>query len=104
MVDDDSGPRRIRLRRTKGWRKPDGAIVVARPGPWGNPFDVREIGRGPAIEEHRRWLLDRPGLVERARRELAGHDLCCWCAPDVGCHADTLLEIANDRAAVGGDR
>ncbi|WP_116996339.1 DUF4326 domain-containing protein [Desertimonas flava] len=31
-------PRRIRLRRTKGWRKPDGAVVVARPSRWGNPF------------------------------------------------------------------
>lgn len=33
-------PRRIQLRRTKGWRKPTGAIVVARPTRWGNPFRV----------------------------------------------------------------
>lgn len=95
MVDDDSGPRRIRLRRATGWRKPDDAIVVTRPGPWGNPFDVRELGREAAIIEHRRWLLAQPDLVERARRELAGHDLCCWCDLDVPCHADTLLEVAN---------
>lgn len=31
-------PKRIQLRRTKGWRKPEGAIVVARPSKWGNPF------------------------------------------------------------------
>lgn len=31
-------PKRIQLRRTKGWRKPEGAIVVARPSRWGNPF------------------------------------------------------------------
>ncbi|WP_156803257.1 DUF4326 domain-containing protein, partial [Mycobacterium gordonae] len=31
-------PSRIQLRRTKGWRKPEGAIVVARPSKWGNPF------------------------------------------------------------------
>lgn len=31
-------PRRIQLKRTKGWRKPEGAVVVTRPGPWGNPF------------------------------------------------------------------
>jgi hypothetical protein len=30
-------PQRIQLRRTKGWRKPEGAIV-ARPSKWGNPF------------------------------------------------------------------
>lgn len=28
-------PKRIQLRRTKGWRKPPGAVVVARPGKWG---------------------------------------------------------------------
>jgi hypothetical protein len=31
-------PQRIQLRRTKGWRKPDGAVVVSRPSRWGNPF------------------------------------------------------------------
>lgn len=35
-------PQRIQLRRTKGWRKPEGAAVVARPTRWGNPFAVRE--------------------------------------------------------------
>ena len=33
-------PKRIRLRREKGWRKPEGAIVVARPSKWGNPIRV----------------------------------------------------------------
>lgn len=33
-------PQRIQLRRTKGWRKPEGAVVVARPSKWGNPFPV----------------------------------------------------------------
>jgi hypothetical protein len=33
-------PKRIQLRRTRGWRKPDGAIVVARPSRWGNPFRI----------------------------------------------------------------
>lgn len=33
-------PGRIQLRRTKGWRKPEGAIVVARPTKWGNPIQI----------------------------------------------------------------
>lgn len=33
--------------------------------------------------------------VEGARYELAGRDLCCWCALSQPCHADVLLEIAN---------
>jgi hypothetical protein len=44
-------PQRIQLRRTKGWRKPEGAIVVARPSRWGNPFKVRrEYGDVWAVE------------------------------------------------------
>lgn len=31
-------PQRIQLHRTKGWRKPEGTIVVARPSRWGNPY------------------------------------------------------------------
>lgn len=33
-------PKRIQLRRTAGWRKPEGAIVVARPTKWGNPWRI----------------------------------------------------------------
>lgn len=39
-------PKRIQLRRTRGWRKPPGAIIVARPSKWGNPWSVaNEIDR-----------------------------------------------------------
>lgn len=33
-------PQRIQLSRQKGWRKPEGAVVVARPSRWGNPWTV----------------------------------------------------------------
>lgn len=33
-------PERIQLRRTKGWRKPENTVVVARPSKWGNPFTM----------------------------------------------------------------
>ncbi len=36
--------------------------------------------------------------VDDIRRELAGHDLACWCAPGKPCHADVLLELANPEA------
>lgn len=45
-------PKRIQLRRTKGYRKPEGAIVVSRPSKWGNPFEYRTyrgLARVPAV-------------------------------------------------------
>jgi len=42
-----SAPQRIQLRRTKGWRKPDNTVVVARPSKWGNRYQpIVETGTG----------------------------------------------------------
>lgn len=43
-------PRRIQLRRTKGWRLPKTAISVARPTRWGNPWTWRQNTPGGAWE------------------------------------------------------
>lgn len=52
-------PKRIQLQRTKGYRKPEGAVRVARPGKWGNPFrygDYTGLKRVPAaIDEGAAW-------------------------------------------------
>jgi hypothetical protein len=53
-----------------------------------------------AARDFRRELLDGhlhayPSLDE-IRAELAGRDLACWCPLDQPCHADVLLELAND--------
>jgi hypothetical protein len=102
-------PQRIQLSRAKGYRKPAGAIVVARPSKWGNPFRIGvpdEHGhirsRKEAVDCYRAYLaggleLKPPEGIE----ELAGHDLACWCPLEderggrVACHADVLLEVAN---------
>lgn len=93
-------PERIQLRRTKGWRKPAGAIVVARPSRWGNPFHLGVDGdRAECVARYRR-ALDRGelGFTEAdVRRELAGHDLACWCPLGEPCHADVLLAVAAGR-------
>jgi len=110
--------RRIRLRRTKGWRLPPGAISCCRPSRLGNPFTVRHHGLAQAVALHRTWLTTKDastlgyGPLEtswlNAERlavlallpALRGHDLACWCPepapyePDI-CHAATLLELAN---------
>lgn len=108
-------PQRIRLSRRRGWRKPEGAVVVARPSRWGNPFRLaeykqdhpRDAGfterdwRRLAVDDFRRMIEGRrpaPGRypgADEIRDLLAGHDLACWCPLDEPCHADVLLEVAN---------
>ena len=116
-------PRRIQRRRTKGWRMPEGAVYVGRPTRWGNPFVVSqgfaaeravalfsytahgiwvphacldEVDSAQAYRAHWAWLERLGGHpVELARAELRGRDLACWCPLDAPCHADVLLEIAN---------
>lgn len=50
--------KRIQLRRTKGWRKPDGAIVVARPSKWGNPFRVEHTDPDGEFAECGPYFVD----------------------------------------------
>jgi hypothetical protein len=92
-------PKRIQLRRTRGWRKPDGAISAARPHKWGNPFAVGMSGipdAETAVRLYRQWLPSQPLHLDVS--ELAGHDLMCWCPLSQPCHADVLLEIANSES------
>jgi hypothetical protein len=89
-------PKRIQQRRIKGWTKPDGAISVARPHKWGNPFIVGTPGvpdADTAVRLYREWLPDTD-LCQRLS-ELTGHDLMCFCPLGQPCHADVLLELAN---------
>jgi Domain of unknown function (DUF4326) len=91
-------PGRVQLRRTKGWRKPAGAVVVSRPGKWGNPHRVDPAAPEEAIAQYRDDLLAGRlrVTVDDVRRELRGRDVACWCAPGRPCHGDVLLEVAND--------
>jgi hypothetical protein len=99
-------PKRVQQRRgIKGWRKPEGAISVARPHKWGNPFVVGTPGvpdAETAVQLYREdaRLYQGKGLpggepIYDFLPELAGHDLMCFCPPDQPCHADILLELAN---------
>src|SRR4051794_974536 len=101
-------PERIQLRRSRGWRKPADAVVVARPTRWGNPFVVGRRADGVLVRDrahsvalYREMMRGSPDRCAAARAELGGRDLACWCplvAADGSrgpCHADVLLEIAN---------
>ena len=95
-------PRRVQLRRTQGWRLPDGAVNVAYPTRWANPYrpaDRSLEANAVAVEQYRDYLTSRPDLLAAARAELAGKDLACWCDPDLPCHADVLLRVADENRA-----
>lgn len=88
-------PKRIQLSRKKGWRKPEGAVVVARPTKWGNPFSIAEYGRALAVKNYRMRVTGLIAIGAVDLSPLRGKDLCCWCPLDQHCHADVLLELAN---------
>ena len=106
-------PKRIQLRRTKGWRMPVTAVKVDRSTKWGNPFVVGEDGtRAECVALFRQLLTEDkvPPAMPFAKRlrtqdarayirahldQLRGHDLACWCSLDQPCHADVLLDLAN---------
>ena len=99
-------PERIQRKRTKGWRMPPDTVYVGRPSKFGNPCSIKDSGSPEqAVEDFRYYMGvddDAPehfgkALRERAIKELRGKNLACWCSLDGPCHADVLLEIANER-------
>ena len=99
-------PVRIQRKRTKGWRMPENTVYVGRGSKWGNPWRV-EDGMSPkgavwryrdAVTGYLRTLAPHLPYPKDIRAELAGKNLACWCKEGDPCHADVLLEIANDEA------
>ncbi len=104
-------PKRIQLSR----RMPDNTVKVDRPTKWGNPFragefyNVTEEGNDAVIDRRKCQSADEAvqmfreymdyemslDLVE-ALPELRGKNLACFCPLDQPCHADVLLELANE--------
>lgn len=93
-------PKRIQMTRQRPWRKDHpNAVIVARPSKWGNPFQIGDDMPGlegePMDAEdatHCFAIFTAPTLPVH---ELRGKDLACWCPLDQPCHADVLLDLAN---------
>ncbi len=106
-------PKRIQLRRSKGWRMPPNTVKVDRSTRGGNPFRVGEQyvrdkttpGGGQscntvenveqAVRLFRRFVARQVRTQVESYRELRGKNLACWCPLGRLCHADVLLELAN---------
>jgi hypothetical protein len=113
-------PRRVQLKRSKGWRMPANAVKVDRTTVFGNPFPAKDYGHDRAGALFRAWLAGTPitdavlpahpkDLARRraallgALPKLRGKHLACWCPlPGKGrsdnCHAAALL--SSTRAAM----
>jgi hypothetical protein len=104
-------PERVQLSRAKGWKMPPNTVKVDRATRWGNPNLVSHHGQEGAVRRFEAEL--RAGIlrfsVDDVRRDLRGKNLACWCKPGTPCHADVLLQVANEahnapleRTAVAG--
>lgn len=78
-------------------------VYIGRPSEWGNPFsdkpksiaEIKVSSREEAIACYEEYLRQHPEMIERAKRELKGKTLGCWCSPRA-CHGDVLARIANE--------
>ena len=101
-----SEPHRVQQRRTRGWRKPENTISVARPSKFGNPVRIGDLWvgipvktRAEAVAAFRELAGQEPEYVAYVRERLRGKNLMCFCPLDQPCHADVLLELANTEAS-----
>lgn len=77
---------------------PEDAVYVGRPSLFGNPFVIGKHGsREDCIRRYKHEVLSEltQAQMDFLKLVLRGKDLVCWCAPEP-CHADVLLELAND--------
>lgn len=102
-------PQRIQRKRVKGWKMPPNTISVTRPGIYGNPYRLNDPRWGniktaaESVERYRQLLARRKEnegeAFEKWIARLRGKNLACFCEIGKPCHADLLLEIANETAA-----
>lgn len=111
-------PVRLQLSRRKGFylqalsMATNGlpAVNCTRRGKYGNPFTIAfcqewfdidpDAARTKAVEMFRQWRAGELDSVWTAKApppidELRGKNLACTCGLDKDCHADLLLELAN---------
>lgn len=95
---------------------PENTVKVCRPSKYGNPFHVADVmehhdgdklaAQADCVRSYRRWIeegitsfcADGPPSIGEIRRDLAGKNLACWCKAGTPCHAEVLLDLANDQS------
>jgi hypothetical protein len=105
----------VRITRSRQHKQvsPNGLpiVYVGRGSKWGNPYRVKKLSafkqnkpcgynqffvesNEDAVEFYKRFLSLE--LKIAAEIELKGKNLSCWCSGEKACHADYLLEVANN--------
>jgi len=88
-------PKRVVFR--PGAKLPNNTVYVGRPSRWGNPHRIGpNMTRAEVVAAYRCDLMKDSARMALAVAELQGKNLACWCGLDEPCHADVLLEIANE--------
>ncbi len=87
-------PQRIQLSRAKGWRKPEGAVLVSRPSRWGNPFSVYRgnVAGPPWADARENW-----GRVVRPPGDLALYQSHSPAANAIPAAVDVFRTLMNVR-------
>lgn len=115
-----SEPQRIQRKRARGWRLPEGAVIVTRPTQWGNPWregstnwtigpggyydrSGKVLTRQDAVDSYRYSIDCDPDRIAYIREQLAGKTLACWCPVGEPCHGDYLLALANGESDGSSD-
>jgi len=88
--------------KVDGFRRSDGTWEVflctdgKLAGPPSGYYPTRREAVAASVDLFRRRLTNEEGAMLRRRAaDLRGKNLACWCPLDGPCHADVLLEIAN---------
>jgi len=87
---------------------PANTVKVSRPSMFGNPFVIGTLGvpdAATAVRKFRELVNDQTRCLQhdrffmftggRIEAYLRGKNLACWCKLGEPCHADVLLELAN---------
>jgi hypothetical protein len=70
-------------------------FILVTAGPWENPFVIGKDGdRKTCIDKYKEYAILN-GIDIRARKELKGKILGCFCKPKE-CHGDILATWANE--------
>jgi hypothetical protein len=110
-------PKRIQIKNSPTELFPENTVIVDFPSRWANPFIpgrmsptiIEGILVGPwsgytiitersAVELYKRLILETDYLRRKglSLASLRKKNLACWCKIGAPCHADILLNLANE--------